>query len=618
MPSPTILPNSFAILLLPNKTSKLVRVTPNSTISLGKFGSFPTNSLLHRPYHLTYDIVDEPGQQQSTLALVSTEELTRDLLGEQEAEAAQEEDVEDGGAAVAAAIASEILLVDDSGLDDVRNNRETVDDPSTQKLSWAEIEELKKSSGGSGKEIISALMKSHANLHQKTAYSLGKYALRKRCKYLKRFTVKPVDVATLLDYLVSEKEASRVMEMRQEGLALMLSLGNVRYCPDVTVQYVDSAGELKEQVRRGGRWLVVDETGGLLVAAVAERLGLLDWEPAYLHDNEDAEAGYSEEEEEDGDNDDGPINEDEQQPPTKKAKISHTGAPQPTSTAATSTATKQKPQPTPRRRHPAPATSNTITLVHPNEQPNLSLLKHFQYDPNSPPTTHPLHTHLRTISYLSLLSPSSDPYLGAPERITDTVFRSYKSGKKSAYLRKWRRWERSARTVMETRSGGFDGLLVASWMDVKGLLAHLSPFVRGSGQIIVWRPDRESLVTVVDACGKEMKGEWLRRKDAELDALKKQAEAQAEGLASTAAAADFGGDVDVVDKELDPTILLAPTIHSTTVRTYQVLPGRTHPVMTSRGGAEGYVFCATRVLPVEGKVEARGKGMKKREKGGGR
>jgi len=106
---------------------------------------------------LTFDIVDEPGQQQSSLVLVSTEELTRDLLGEQEAEAAQEEDVEDGGAAVAAAIASEILLVDDSGLDDVRNNRETVDDPSTQKLSWAEIEELKKSSGGSGKVCFFSL-----------------------------------------------------------------------------------------------------------------------------------------------------------------------------------------------------------------------------------------------------------------------------------------------------------------------------------------------------------------------------------------------------------------------------------------------------------------------------
>jgi tRNA (adenine-N(1)-)-methyltransferase non-catalytic subunit len=29
--------------------------------------------------------------------------------------------------------------------------------------------------------------------------------------------------------------------------------------------------------------------------------------------------------------------------------------------------------------------------------------------------------------------------------------------------------------------------------------------------------------------------------------------------------------------------------------------------MTGRGGAEGYVFVATRVLPAEGKVEARGR-----------
>ena len=37
---------------------------------------------------------------------------------------------------------------DDAGLDDVRNNRETVDDPNAQKLSWKEIEELKKRGGG--------------------------------------------------------------------------------------------------------------------------------------------------------------------------------------------------------------------------------------------------------------------------------------------------------------------------------------------------------------------------------------------------------------------------------------------------------------------------------------
>ena len=37
--------------------------------------------------------------------------------------------------------------------------------------------------------------------------------------------------------------------------------------------------------------------------------------------------------------------------------------------------------------------------------------------------------------------------------------------------------------------------------------------------------------------------------------------------------------------------------------------------MTSKGGAEGYLFTATRVLPAEGKVEARGRFSKKRKVG---
>jgi tRNA (adenine-N(1)-)-methyltransferase non-catalytic subunit len=40
-------------------------------------------------------------------------------------------------------------------------------------------------------------------------------------------------------------------------------------------------------------------------------------------------------------------------------------------------------------------------------------------------------------------------------------------------------------------------------------------------------------------------------------------------------------------------------------------------MMTSRGGAEGYLFTATRVLPVEGRVEARGHHGKKKRKVGG-
>lgn len=44
------------------------------------------------------------------------------------------------------------------------------------------------------------------------------------------------------------------------------------------------------------------------------------------------------------------------------------------------------------------------------------------------------------------------------------------------------------------------------------------------------------------------------------------------------------------------------------------MPERTHPMMTSKGGAEGYLFTATRVIPIEGRVEARGHGTRKKRK----
>lgn len=125
----------------PYPTNRLHR-----TINLGKFGSFPTNSLIHRPHHLTFDILDSP----PSLSVVSTEEITRDLLGEELARAADEEGAENGNEEDGEGDEKGDLVMsgDDVGLDDVRNNRETVDDPNAQKLSWKEIEELKKRGGG--------------------------------------------------------------------------------------------------------------------------------------------------------------------------------------------------------------------------------------------------------------------------------------------------------------------------------------------------------------------------------------------------------------------------------------------------------------------------------------
>lgn len=78
------------------------------------------------------------------LRVVGAEEVTRDILGggeDAEAEGVGHYDLEPAG--------------DSSGEDGsegaMRTNKETVDDPLSQKLSWVEIEELKKQGTGSGR-----------------------------------------------------------------------------------------------------------------------------------------------------------------------------------------------------------------------------------------------------------------------------------------------------------------------------------------------------------------------------------------------------------------------------------------------------------------------------------
>lgn len=285
-------------------------------------------------------------------------------------------------------------------------------------------------------------------------------------------------------------------------------------------------------VRWGGRWLIVDETGGLLVAAVAERLGLLD----YASSSPSGEDGSD-----------------------------------------TDAAAPQRK----RHEHPPLPTRNTITLVHPNEQPNLSLLKYFNYDTNNPTPSHPLHTHVRTLNWMQLVSPASDTTLVKPAELPAETLAAMKGGKRAAYWRKVRRWERTSAVVEETLKGGFDGLLVAGFMELPGVLRWTVPLLRGSAQVVVYSANREAVSEVAEMYSSARKAEWI---------------------------AGGGGDVD-------PTLLLAPTVHTSWARRWQVLPGRTHPVMTSRGGGEGCVLSATRVLPVEGRVEARGvwRGKKKGE-----
>ena len=149
----------------------------------------------------------------------------------------------------------------------MRNNRLTVDDGSRQKLSMEEIEELKKLDTGSGKETIARIVAAHSGIDEKTVFSLAKYIQRKHKKYLRRFTVLPLDVNILVDIML-EKEPSRIMELRTETLGLLTSWANVHHGVAINS---DADGH---QVG-GGRWLVVDDTAGLVVAAMAEKMGIL-------------------------------------------------------------------------------------------------------------------------------------------------------------------------------------------------------------------------------------------------------------------------------------------------------------------------------------------------------
>ncbi|KAL5421331.1 hypothetical protein PMIN04_005654 [Paraphaeosphaeria minitans] len=472
----------------------------------------------------------------------------------------------------------------------MRNNRLTVDDPSRQTLSMDEIEELKKAASGSGKDIIEKIMASHLGIEEKTKFSLAKYTLRKSRKYLKRFTVLPLDIPILSEY-ATEKEAYRIMELRDDSLCLICSWANVH---SGATSRVMTSEDGTSQIG-GGRWLVVDDTGGLVTAALAERMGILY--PPTEEESSDSE---------DGDEEGLPAEQNGDTPVTTTTEDTHmpdattdTTAGAPNGPACSQPRSPRKP----RQQHipQSSATRNTLTVLHSNNQPNLSHLKYFGFDSGDPTPSHPLYTHLKSLSWLQLLSPTDDPTYFEPDVIPEDTLATLKSSKRGNYYRKRRRWERTKRVVDETRVGGFDGLVVASSMEPVTILKECVPLVKGGGQVVVYSPNAEPLVQLCDYYGKERRTAYIASQFGQQNGKRKQNGVDEE---------------DEDDFPVNPTLLLAPSLQTARARQWQVLPGRTHAHMTSKGGAEGYLFTATRVLPIEGKVEARGlRGGKKRKTG---
>ncbi|KAJ9221654.1 putative eukaryotic translation initiation factor 3, gamma subunit [Paecilomyces variotii] len=539
-------PHEYVALRLPSDQTKVIQLVPNTTVSLGKYGSFPANQIIGRPFYLTFEILDQPEEKHGHILRVvpATELHAEALIAEGSGEADGEgEDLEPNGDADV----------------NMRTNRETVDDVSSQKLTLAEIEALKKESSDAGREIIAKLLESHSAIDQKTAFSLAKYTLRKRKKYLKRFTVLPMDVNLLTEWMLNEKDASKVMELRDELIGLIGCWGNVHHSGDMSL---DNAVASKPN----GRYLIVDDTGGLVVAAMAERMGIL-----YPPHDDDVDLDLE----------------------TPQAQEQHP------------------------KRQPMSASSNTLTLVHPYSQPNVSLLKYFGFDQNDPDPLHPLTAHLKTVSWLQLVDPNADSVYGAePEVLSEEALQALKPNKRSSYHRKRNRWARVHTVVDETRAGEFDGLIVATLMNPTSVLKHAVPLLAGGASVVVYSPTVEPLVELADLYSTARKTAYINIKR-ELEE-KQPDEAQVKRDSPESAQTPSAGVSSLPDLSadfpVDPTLLLAPTLQTSRVRQWQVLPGRTHPLMSGRGGAEGYIFHGNRVLPAQAHVEARGHASRKKRK----
>ncbi|KAI2467775.1 Gcd10p family-domain-containing protein [Annulohypoxylon bovei var. microspora] len=614
-------PNAWVALKLPSGNLRVLQVTPNTTISLGKYGSFPSNLIIHRPFHLTYELQDKlQGENFNRLRIVPASELYSDILTSNTSASSPEgetpiiNDDEDADSSLPTGI--EYSLVDpESGAVVARTDRAELDASARQTLSAEEIEALKKDGTDAGRDLIAKLLISHTAIDQKTEYSLAKYKLLKTKKYIRRFCVVPMDVPMLTHWQLEVKDSTKILDMRDEMIALVGCWGNVHFggedrCENEGTQEANNSEE-KDLEHLPGRWLVVDDTGGLLVAAMAERMGILyQSENGSVEDrNEPTSPGAPQGEcsnrqevatnlrdlqtDKGGEHENQNIETIAQAKDTTESKSSPQIAIRPSHGDGKPRGNDMK----------VPfAHSNTLTVIHANQQPNLAFLRDYGFDITNPtqPLDHPLASHLMTISWLQLVEPELDPtYTAEIPNATPEVLRSWKANRRGTYHRKRRRWAKIRHIVDTTRKGEFSGLVVASTMDPISIMRYAVPLLAGGAPIAIYSQSIEPLTALADCYSIARRGAWVATPPDEVVGKTPEELEQ------------WPGNEEF---PLNPSLVLGASLQTSRVRKWQVLPGRTHPLMTGRGGAEGYVFTAWKVKPAEGKVEARGKARTKKRK----
>ncbi|KAG6907270.1 hypothetical protein DXG01_009644 [Tephrocybe rancida] len=214
----TIQSGDLVLLRIPNGDIKGVKIEKDSTVTIGRLGSFFANELINQPYGLTFEMVDKK------LKIVPPRTL---------------QEVEDTDAT------NELI-----------NDGEFV-----QPLTIDEIQKLKVT-GVHVSDIIKKQIEQHANYSLKTEYSKEKYKKRKEEKYSKSFmTIEPT-LFNVCDYWFN-KDQTRIRDLRPDSLSQLLNLANIR--PGGRYLAVDDASGIivagiLERMGGQGRLLTICDT----------------------------------------------------------------------------------------------------------------------------------------------------------------------------------------------------------------------------------------------------------------------------------------------------------------------------------------------------------------------
>ncbi|KAF8346964.1 Gcd10p-domain-containing protein [Amanita rubescens] len=206
------------LIRLPNAEVRSVKINKNSTIPLGRFGSFHANELIGQPYGLTYELVERK------LKVIPPRSI---------------QEVEDTDA----------------------TNEYINDGDFVQPLTLQEIQALKQS-GVHASDIIQKQIETHANYSLKTEYSKEKYKKRKEAKYSKSFTTIEPTLYNVCNYWF-EKDHDRIRDIRSDTISQILNLSNIR--PGGRYIAVDDASGLVvagilERLGGQGRLLTICDT----------------------------------------------------------------------------------------------------------------------------------------------------------------------------------------------------------------------------------------------------------------------------------------------------------------------------------------------------------------------